>query len=130
MITRLGIKVGDLILEIGEDGDCDQELRNEIFATSGNQPVGDDDGEVVDVVLLWWREEDGDLVDALVDSLTFLAVNGVIWLLTPKISRPGHVEPSDIQDGAPTAGLTQASSFAVCSDWTATKLMAPKAGRR
>ena len=62
MITRLGINAGDLILEIGEDSDCDQELRKEIFATSGNQPVGDDDGEVVDVVLLWWREEDGDLV--------------------------------------------------------------------
>ncbi|CAB4679171.1 MAG: DUF3052 family protein [Actinobacteria bacterium] len=130
MITRLGINAGDLILEIGEDSDCDQELRKEIFATSGNQPVGDDDGEVVDVVLLWWREEDGDLVDALVDSLTFLAVNGVIWLLTPKMGRPGHVEPSDIQDSAPTAGLAQASSFAVSSDWSATKLMAPKAGRR
>ena len=100
MITRLGINSGDLILEIGEDSDCDQELRKEIFATSGNQPVGDDDGEVVDVVLLWWREEDGDLVDALVDSLTFLAVSGVIWLLTPKMGRPGHVEPSDIQDSA------------------------------
>ena len=46
MITRLGINAGDLILEIGEDSDCDQELRKEIFATSGNQPVGDDDGEV------------------------------------------------------------------------------------
>jgi hypothetical protein len=72
----------------------------------------------------------GDLVDALVDSLTFLAVNGVIWLLTPKMGRPGHVEPSDIQDSAPTAGLSQASSFAVSADWSATKLMAPKAGRR
>ena len=47
MITRLGINAGDLILEIGEDSDCDQELRKEIFATSGNQPVGDDDGETV-----------------------------------------------------------------------------------
>ena len=55
MITRLGISAGDLILEIGEDSDCDQELRKEIFATSGNQPVGDDDGEVVDVGL--WEFE-------------------------------------------------------------------------
>ena len=57
-------------------------------------------------------------------------MNGVIWLLTPKMGRSGHVEPSDIQDGAPTAGLAQASSFAVSADWSATKLMAPKAGRR
>ena len=33
--------------------------------------------EVVDVVLLWFREEDGDLIDALVDSITSLADQGV-----------------------------------------------------
>ena len=66
--------------------------------------------DVVDVVLMWWREEDGDLVDALVDALTPLADGGYIWLLTPKAGRPGHVEPSDIGEAAPTAGLAQTSS--------------------
>ena len=38
------------------------------------------------------REDDGDLVDALVDAITPLADHGVIWLLTPKAGRAGHVE--------------------------------------
>ena len=28
--------------------------------------------EAVDLVLLWWRDGDGDLVDSLVDALTDL----------------------------------------------------------
>ena len=34
--------------------------------------VDGDYGNVVDAVVLWWRDDDGDLVDALVDSLTDL----------------------------------------------------------
>ena len=79
-----------------------------------------------DAVLVWWREDDGDLVDELVDALTFLTENGPIWLLTPKAGREGHVEPSDIQDAAPIAGLSQTISFAAGADWTATKLVARK----
>jgi len=70
------------------------------------------------------------LVDALVDSMTFLDAHGVIWLFTPKMGRAGHVEPSDIQESAQTAGLAQTSTFAVGADWSATKLNAPKGGRR
>ena len=130
MAARLGIKPGDLLLEVGKREDADDALRREIFTAAGSEPVGDDAQEVVDVVLLWWREYDGDLVDALVDSLTFLDAQGVIWLFTPKMGRTGHVEPSDIQESAQTAGLAQTSSFAACTDWSATKLTAPKGGRR
>ena len=130
MAARLGIKPGDVILESGKRDDADDALRQEIFSAAGGEPVGDDAQEVVDVVLLWWREDDGDLVDAMVDSLTFLDAHGVIWLLTPKMGRDGHVEPSDIQESAQTAGLTQTSTFAACADWSATKLTAPKGGRR
>jgi hypothetical protein len=70
------------------------------------------------------------LVDELVDALTFLADSGSIWLMTPKAGRPGHVEPSDIQDAAPTAGLSQTVSFAATSDWTATRLVARKSSRK
>jgi len=51
-------------------------------------------------------------------------------LLTPKVGRDGHVEPSDIQDAAPTAGLSQTSSFSIAADWSATRLVARKAGKR
>jgi hypothetical protein len=130
MAARLGIKPGDLILESGRRDDADDALRKEIFTASGSEPVGEGAQEVVDVVLLWWREDDGDLVDAMVDSLTFLDAHGVIWLFTPKVGRAGHVEPSDIQESAQTAGLAQTSTFAAGAEWSATKLTAPKGGRR
>ena len=130
MAARLGIKPGDLILESGLGSDADDALRKEIFAAAGSEPVGDGAQEVVDVVLLWWREDDGDLIDAMVDSLTFLDAHGVVWLFTPKVGRAGHVEPSDIQESAQTAGLAQTSTFSACADWSATKLTAPKGGRR
>jgi hypothetical protein len=82
------------------------------------------------VVLLWWREDDGDLVDALVDAIHPLAENGVVWLLTPKAGRPGNVAPSDISEAAPTAGLSQTSSISAARDWAGARLVAPKAGRR
>jgi len=119
---RLGIKSGDLIQEIGLDSDVDQALRQSIVATTGEELLDGSANEVVDAVLLWFRDGDGDLVDEMVDGLTFLSEDGVLWLLTPKVGRDGHVEPSDIQDAAPTAGLSQTSSFAVGADWIATKL--------
>ena len=130
MAARLGIKPGDVILESGKRDDADEALRSEIFAAAGTSPVDDGSQEVVDVVLLWWREDDGDLVDSLMDSLTFLDAQGVIWLFTPKMGRAGHVEPSDIQESAQTAGLTQTSTFAASAQWSATKLTSPKGGRR
>ena len=91
--------------------------------------VDEDYDDVVDVVLLWWRDGDGDLFDALADALTPLADGGYIWLLTPKAGRPGHVEPSDIGETAPTAGLSQTSSVSAARDWLGTRLVAPKARR-
>ena len=93
------------------------------------QLVADDYDDVVDVVLLWWRDDDGDLVDALVDSLAPLADNGVIWLMTPKPGRAGHVEPSDISDAAPTAGLQATSTINAAANWQGTRIVAPKSRR-
>ena len=64
------------------------------------------------------------------DALTYLSETGPIWVLTPKVGRDGHVEPSDIQDAAPTAGLSQTSSFSIAADWSATRLVARKVGKR
>ena len=69
-------------------------------------------------------------VNDLVDCLTYLSENGPIWLLTPKVGRDGHVEPSDIQDAAQTAGLSLTSTIPASKDWTATRLVARKSGRK
>ena len=127
---RMGFAAGELILEVGYGSDCDDVLRSEIVAITGTQLLEGETTEVVDAVILWWRDGDGDLVDELMDALTYLSETGPIWVLTPKVGRDGHVEPSDIQDAAPIAGMSQTSTLAVASDWTATRLVARKAGKR
>jgi hypothetical protein len=119
-----------VVQELGyEAGDADEQVRSSIVERSGSDLVGEDSDEVVDVVLLWWRGEDGDLVDALVDAIGPLADNGVVWLLTPKVGRTGHIEPWDISEAAPTAGLSQTSTLSVGRDWSGVRLVAPKAAR-
>ena len=126
----MGFKEGDLILEVGRASDCDESLREQVCAITKSQFVDSDFQEVVDGVIIWWRDGDGDLVDELMDALTYLSQTGPIWVLTPKVGRDGHVEPSDIQDAAPTAGLSQTSSLSIAPDWSATRLVARKAGKR
>ncbi len=60
---------------------------------------------------------------------TPLADGGYILLLTPKAGRDGHVEPSEIGEAAPTAGLSQTSTVSAGKNWSATRLVAPKARR-
>jgi hypothetical protein len=129
LAERLGVEPGMVVQELGYDEDVDEELREAVAERCGSDLVGEDSDEVVDVVLLWWREGDGDLVDALVDAIGPLAESGVVWLLTPKAGRPGHVEPSDISEAAPTAGLQQTSSISAAPDWAGARLVAPKAAR-
>jgi hypothetical protein len=108
----------------------DRGLLDDVAARTGTELLmTDDSDDVVDVVLLWWRADDGALVDALVDSLTNLADNGVVWLLTPKAGRAGHVEPSDIDEAAPTAGLSSTRSTSAAPEWSGTRLVSPKAGK-
>ena len=126
----MGFAQGEIVLEVGYDSDCDDALRKEIAATVGTTFLEGTATEVVDAVILWWRDGDGDLVDELMDGLTYLSETGPIWVLTPKVGREGHVEPSDIQDAAPIAGMSQTSTLVVANDWTATRLVARKAGKR
>lgn len=126
----MGMKKGDLILELGRGDDCDLNVRDEIASITETQFLDGQTQEVVDVVIIWWRDGDGDLVDELMDCLTYLCADGTIWVLTPKVNRDGHVEPSDIQDAAPIAGLSQTSTLSIAPDWTATRLVARKVGKR
>jgi hypothetical protein len=129
LAERLGIKPGHVVQEIGYDDDCDEALRDSIVALEGTELVDEDYDGVVDGVLLWWRDGDGDLGDALVDALTPLADGGYILLLTPKAGRDGHVEPSEIGEAAPTAGLSQTSTVSAGRNWSGTRLVTPKARR-
>ena len=73
---RLGFKPGMVIQELGWDSDTDDQLRVAIEDAIDADMVDSDYGNVVDAVVLWWRSEDGDLVDGLVDVLTDLVGGG------------------------------------------------------
>jgi hypothetical protein len=122
---RLGIEKDLVVQELGWDEDTDDNIRADIEDAAGSELLDEDSDEVVDVVLLWWRNDDGDLVDRLMDAITPLAEDGVIWVITPKTGKPGHVQPAEIAESAPTAGLMQTSS-ANLGDWIASRLVQPK----
>lgn len=123
---RLGFKPQMVVQELGWDDDVDDDVRVKIEDAIDADMVDGDHGDVVDAVVLWWRKDDGDLVDALVDSLTDLVGGGAIWLLTPKVGRPNAVDAADVAEAAPIAGLSTTTTIAVSKDWSATKLVAPK----
>jgi hypothetical protein len=127
MPSRMGFEKGQIILEVGHGSDCDEDFRKQLIEITGEPLIENETNEVVDAVLIWFREDDGDLADELVDALTFLTDSGPIWVLTPKVGRDGHVHPSDIQDAANTAGLSQTSTIAAAPNWSATKIVHRKA---
>lgn len=124
--SRLGFKPGMVVQELGWDQDTDEELRIAIEDAIDGDMVDGEYGNVVEAVVLWWRDDDGDLVDGLFDSITDLVGGGVIWLLTPKVGRSNAVDPADIAEAAPVAGLSLTTTASVSKDWVATKLVAPK----
>ncbi len=128
--ARLGFKPDTVVQELGWDEDVDDALRTAIELQVGSGLVDGDVGDVVDGVLLWWRDGDGDLVDALVDALTDLGEGGAIWLLTPKIGRDGHVDPADVAEAAPVAGLATTTTQTASDGWAATRLVTPRATRK
>ncbi|WP_421083000.1 DUF3052 domain-containing protein [Rothia nasimurium] len=121
--SRLGFTQGDLVQEFGYDDDVDFDLRDSIEDFLDTELLDEDDQEVVDAALLWWRSDDGDLVDGLVDVLATLDEGGVVWLLTPKNGRDGYVPPVEIQEAAPLAGLHMTTTAALSADWAAHRLV-------
>jgi hypothetical protein len=127
--ARLGFTSGQVVQEFGYDDDVDQVLREGVEAVTGNELVDEDYDDVTDGAIIWFREDDGDLTDALVDAMTVLDDNGPIWVFTPKAGRPGHVSHSDIEEAATTSGLHAMSTMSIAADWSATRLGARGRGK-
>ena len=124
--SKLGFTKGMVIQERGWDEDTDDDLRADIEDAIDAEMLDEDAIDVVDAVVLWWRDDDGDLVDELMDSISLLAEGGFIWVLSPKTGLDGHVDPAVIAEAAPTAGLTQTSVVSL-DDWSGARLVTPKA---
>lgn len=119
--AKLGFVSGNVIQELGWDDDVDDEFRSAIETTVGSELVDGEYGDVVDGVVLWWRADDGDLTDGIVDALTDLDGAGNVWLLTPKFGRPGHLSGPDIGEAADIAGVSVSTTSAL-ANWSVTKL--------
>jgi len=129
-LTKLGFGKGQVVQELGYDTDADDGLRFAIEDITTTELVDEDYGDVADAVLIWFRDDDDDLVDTLVDGLTTLAEGGFLVLCSPKSGRPGHVQASDVEESAVTAGLHTAGTVNVSSDWATTRLVSPRSQRR
>ncbi|CCH78416.1 conserved hypothetical protein [Nostocoides japonicum T1-X7] len=130
LMARLGFASGQVVQEFGYDSDVDDDLRFAIEDHIGAELEDEDYTGVADAVLFWWRDEDGDLADAVVDALASLEEGGFVVLLTPKSDRAGRVDPALIDESASTAGLHTSGSVNACPGWTATRLVAPRSVRR
>lgn len=127
--VTMGFEPGQVVQEVGWDSDVDEALREDIMDAIDADLV-DEALEAVDAVLVWWREEDGDVGDGLVDALRDLSNTGHIWLMTPRVGRDGYIDPADIAEGTATAGLVLANPVTVSRDWQAQKVVRPRSGRR
>ena len=126
---KLGFAAGHVVQEFGYDSDVDDDLRFSIEDTTGSELVDEDYRDVADAALIWWRDDDGDLVDTLVDALTNLDDGGFIVLLTPKAGRMGEIDMADVEEAASTAGLHTSGTINAAPEWSATRIVAPKARR-
>lgn len=107
---QLDISRGQAVQELGWDDDADSAISESIEDVLGENLLEEDTDELCDVVLMWWRDEDGDLVDGIVDATRCLDDAGRVWLLTPATGRPGAVETGIIAESAQLAGMVQTAS--------------------
>lgn len=129
-LDKLGLAPGTVVQELGWDDDVDQELRDDLMDHLGTDLVDGEYGDVVDAVLVWYRDGDDDLTDTVVDALTDLDDAGFVLLMTPRAGRPGEVEPSDIAEAATTAGLHVSGALTASKDWAGTRLVAQRSRKK
>lgn len=126
-VEQMGLTQGMVVEELGWDDDVDEDFRQALMALIDADLV-EEWPQGVDAVLLWVRSDDGDVVDLLTDALVDLSPRGVVWLLTPKIGRPGFIVQAELNEAAIAAGLVLTSSVNVSAAWSAHKLVRSKGG--
>lgn len=121
--AKIGFSADDIVMEIGWDDDVDEAWREAIEGIVGSQIEDETYDGVVDSVIVWFRDGDGDLTDDVVDALATLEDKGFVLLMTPKAGSDLAIDAADVQEAATTAGLKASSTFKVGDDWIGTKLV-------
>lgn len=116
------LKEGQIVQELGYDDDVDLDLRDAIEDAIDADLEDEESQEIMDAVVVWFRKDDGDLVDYLQDALASLVAGGPVWVLTPKPGRPGHVQPAEVVEAADLAGLRAMNAVSLTADWSGTRL--------
>ncbi|KRE43327.1 DUF3052 domain-containing protein [Knoellia sp. Soil729] len=125
-VERLGFAAEQIVQELGWDEDVDDDFRFAVEDVIGSDLEDEDYTGEADAVVFWWRADDGDLTDALVDLVGVLGEGGFVLVLTPKDRAKGAVDPAEIDEAAATAGLHAGGASHASPQWRATKLGAPK----
>jgi len=123
VVARLALTTGMVVQEFGYDGDVSEAFRRAIQTATGEDLVDEDYGDVTDAAIVWFREDDDDLADMLVDVQSLLDSGYQVVLLTPKAGRAGHVPPSEVEEASSLAGLHATSTFVVDANWAGTVLV-------
>ena len=122
-LDRLGFVAGQVVQEYGYDSDVDDALRFAIEDVVGSELEDEDYTGTADAALLWWRSDDGDLADGLVDVIGTLSDAGFVVVLTPRSGQPGAVEAADLDEAAQSTGFHTAGRVPV-GRWTGTRVLA------
>ena len=124
----LGFTPGQVVQEFYFDEDVDNTLRATVEKETGGSIVAWDYEDMVDGVLIWWREEDAfeeDLADVLMDASANLDdAGGIVYVMTPKPGRKSSVPIDQVAEAAKTAGLKATTATSVAPDWAAMRLAA------
>ncbi|WP_238335869.1 DUF3052 family protein [Serinicoccus kebangsaanensis] len=124
-MRKLGLREGQIVVEYGDDEDVEPGVRPATETVVGSPVEPDGYDGVVDVVLLWWRDGEGDLADELMDTLTTLEEGGCVVLLTPGAGREDRVPAADVQDACTTCSMI-ASGAVNLGGWIGQRLVGRK----
>lgn len=127
--TRLGLAAEQIVLEYGYDDDVDEALRAAIAETVGSAIEGEEYDGVVDVVLIWWRDGEGDLTDELINAASLVEDDGFVLLATPAAPREDQVDAGEIEEAATTTSLAVGGPARV-DGWLVRRLVRQKGARR
>ena len=125
LMRKLGLREEQIVVEYGDDEDTEPGVRDAAARVVGSPVEGESYDGVVDVVLLWWRDGEGDLADELMDTLTTLEEGGSIVLLTPGAGREDRVPAADVQDACTTCSMV-ASGAVNLGGWIGQRLVGRK----
>ncbi|MFF8271423.1 DUF3052 family protein [Streptomyces sp. NPDC016562] len=103
---------------MGWGEDADDDLRKSIATVL----VDDETDEIADVVLLWFREDDGAMRNQLSEARVSLSADGGIWSVTAKAGLHGYLESVAITT-AKSASLSHARTTSAGQGWTGTYLV-------